>query len=90
MTKREKRRLWREEKALEILEENPFWSNNRIGVEMVRRGYTKDRGYLNKRIWKEKQEPKPPISEPWRRMMLKKYGDNIDVWNRYHKDKNET
>jgi len=90
MTKKRKRLLWGEQKALEILEENPWWSNNRVGVEMVRLGYTKDSGYLNKRIWKEKYGNKRPFSEPLRRHMLRYYGDSVHIWNQYHKDEDET
>jgi len=85
-----KRKLWREQKALEILRAHPEWSNNRVGVEMVRLGYTKDRGYLNKRVWKETYGNKRAISEPWRRMMLKEHGDKVDVWNRYNRESDET
>jgi hypothetical protein len=89
MPKKRKRLLWREQKALEIIAQHPFWSNNRVGVEMVKLGYCKDSGYVNKLLWKEQYGNKRPISEPWRRMMLKEYGDNVEVWNRYHKESDE-
>jgi hypothetical protein len=72
--KKQKKLLWREMKAIEILLENPFWSYYKIGQEMVRRGYTKDPRYLYKRQWALKWGPRPPVSEPWKRYMIKKYG----------------
>ncbi|GAF98878.1 unnamed protein product, partial [marine sediment metagenome] len=82
-----KRLLWREEKGFQILSEHPWWSNNRVGQEMVRLGICKDRGYLNKRIWKEQHpEGKKVISEPWCQMMLRKHKDDVETWNKYYRN----
>ena len=63
--------LWRERKALEILQENPFWSLYKVGQEMVRRGYTKDPRYLYKRLYYLQWGSKSPVSEAWKRDQIK-------------------
>ena len=96
MMAKKKRYTEKQLKVLELVAKHPEWSNNQIGTEMVRLGYTTDRGYLNKLLWKERKREEDPeglrkmISEPWRRMMLKEHGNDPSIWNRYHKDEDET
>lgn len=87
---KKKRLSWRAQKALQIIAEHPDWSDNKVGVEMMRLGICKDRSYLSKLIWKEKYPAgKKPISEPWRRYMLRYHGTDPQIWNKYHKEDDE-
>lgn len=83
--------LWREIKAIEVLKELLYLTGDsdislfKVGKEMVRRGYTKDPRYVYKRLWYLKQEPKQPVSEPWKRSMINKYGYIPDKRTRQNK-----